>query len=388
MENKPQTSSEVILPAASANTSEIQPQTSISIVEQSETIVDEQTPEEKTNFVLSLLRKSKLRLRNFRKKLETEEDFDNYCKSYNSLPKNIKINKNYEIDMEPFPAGNITPESIINNLRLRLPDALRTEIRESIPDLSSTDCKLFFEDTLTKRGTLVLGERLGTPLSDKIVDLLVKSPKSPEVIKAFNSALYSQISVYSLTTVVNQGPLSPKAGFGLKPFKKASTSISNVWSAFPRTPSLGRTRVNSPRVNSRRNSFSGRLTPPLDINDGTPLNTASLASNDGTARSGRFSRWTNRIAVRKRKLSLFLSKRVSKYRSVPEAYKHNVSGDIKELSEFLESPIEDKTLKGCKKYISKMDSKQKRDTRSFFTFAKTFMRLEIKSMQTCFYVLK
>lgn len=387
MENKPQTKgprSEVILPAASANTSEIQPQTSISIVEQSETIVDEQTPEEKTNFVLSLLRKSKLTLRNFRKKLETEEDFDNYCKSYNSLPKNIKINKNYEIDMEPFPAGNITPESISNSLRLRLPDALRTEIRESIPDLSSTDCKLFFEDTLTKRGTLVLGKRLGTPLSPKIVDLLVKSPKSPEVIKAFNSALYSQICVYSLTTttVGNQRPLikSPlltRAANALFGLKKKTPSLTGG-NALSRTPSVSNTGVGSLRVDSSANSFSRRPTTSLDI-------------NDGTARSGRFSRWTNRIAVRKRKFSLFLSKRVSKYRSVPEAYKHHVSGDIKELSEFLQSPIikkEDKTLKGCKKYISKMDSKQKRDTRSFFTFAKTFMRLEIKSMQTCFYVLK
>ena len=266
--------------------------------------MDEKTPEEKTNFVLSFLRKSKLRLRNFRKKLETEEDFDNYCKSYNSLPKNIKIKKNYEIDMEPFPAGNITPESIINNLRLRVPDALRTEIRESIPDLSSTDCKLFFEDTLTKRGTLVLGERLGTPLSDKIVDLLVKSPKSPEFIKAINSALYSQISVYSLTTVSNPVTLSSKTPIGPKASKKSIFSVSNAFSALNgrRTPSLGRTRANS-----RRTSFSGLPTASLASNDGTTLNvppTASLASNDGTARSGRFSRWTNR--TEKKILTIFI----------------------------------------------------------------------------------
>lgn len=157
---------------------------SISIVEQSQSIDSEKPPERRENVVLRTLKRASLTVRNYRQKLEenqkSDKEIENFCKPYNSIPKNIKMENDYEIDMESFPAGNITPESIINNLQLRVPDALRKEVRESMPDLSSTDCQLFVDNTLTKRGTLVLGERLGTRLSANIVDLLVKSPRSPE----------------------------------------------------------------------------------------------------------------------------------------------------------------------------------------------------------------
>lgn len=70
-----------------------------------------------------------------------------------------------------------------------------------MPNLSSTYVKLYFqgiqgfdENTLKRRGTLALCERVATPLFKTIVDLIDKSSKSPEYIKAISSVVCSSIA--------------------------------------------------------------------------------------------------------------------------------------------------------------------------------------------------